>query len=46
MSRSMSRPMSRSMSRAMTRARQWMDATHGTHFELARHFLARFCDSD
>ncbi len=38
--------MSRPISRPMSRARQWMDATHGVHFELARHFLARFLESD
>jgi len=38
--------MSRAMIRPISRARQWMDATHGAHFELARHFLARFFESD
>ena len=26
--------------------RAWLDETHGTEFELARHFLGRFFDSD
>ncbi len=30
----------------MTRLRQWLDATHGTRFELVRHFLLRFFESD
>lgn len=30
----------------MTRLRRWLDATHGTQFELVRHFLLRFFESD
>ena len=26
--------------------REWLDATHGTRFELVRHFLGRFFESD
>jgi hypothetical protein len=29
----------------MTRLRAWRDETHGAGFELLRHFLARFFDS-
>jgi len=28
------------------RLRQWLDETHGTLFELLRHFVARFFDND
>ncbi len=30
----------------MSRLRQWLAATHGTRFELVRHFLAQFFQSD
>jgi hypothetical protein len=29
-----------------SRTRAWLDETHGTGFELVRHFLGRFFDSD
>ena len=29
-----------------TRFRDWLDDTHGTRFELVRHFLSRFFDNE
>ena len=28
------------------RVRQWLDETHGSRFELVRHFLVRFFDNE
>ena len=29
-----------------SRVREWLEETHGTKFELLRHFLARFFEND